>query len=442
MAWRISKPLPTVNTVEFNFGPCRQISQDYVLRWIRKLGVSIDKLTGIMAVNSSEAKIIWIKFNKTEDYVDFMSKYEGNHQVIVKIDDRDVTVSARIYPAGMKLRRVTLYGVHFEIQQEDIQDSMSYYGKVASVRREKFAGQEAGDYMLDSGKVIVTMEIGIHIPQVVIMGGYEVYVRYAGQPPICFACRKQGHIASECENRSKRQRDREDPWGNKQTQEPTSQKENSEAQQSPEKPSESSSAQSVQEEDGDWITVRSRKSIQEARRQQQATLREQQAINTVPQKRADRKNRSKKKDSEHQNFPVEKNDNQTTVTLQHHTADTGSTTVTTSGSGGGENAAENVGANIVSPDEVPLPSNRLDHSTSDETSNGNISQASLPSLGPDWSQGDTDALRELLSRQQADSSHEKMDVQTFNLKRSLDPDGADVTAMPKRGLLDENTNKE
>ena len=432
MAWRISKPLPAVNTAEFNFGPHRYVSQDYVLRWVRNLGVTLDRVAGIMAVNSTEARIVWIKFYRSEDYTKFMAEHEGEHQVIVKVDDRDTAVSACIYPAGMKIRRVTLYGVHFEIQQEDIIEAMSFYGKVASVKREKFAGEAAEGYALDSGKVMVAMEMVTQIPPVVIMGGYEVYVRYVGQPPVCFACRKQGHMAAECDRRKRQQpRDRSNPWGARalpeQSPEQDARREgrkegNNREDQQPSGVDDQETS-NEKEGEGEWQPVLSRKAEREAKKRRDVELQGSRPLVQATGRATGKKSANKKATTQPRPAPEPVREMEREEDLDPLTEGQPNQAI--------EDASKEARGAPALRREASLHRQQVNVVNLEFPASQVASELGFLSLDSDWALEvpEPDDL-------QPDQGGETMEVQTNNLKRSRDPDGGDASALSKRGLID------
>lgn len=127
--WGIAKPLAAANTIELNFGKNPEVSQATALQWVKSLGITEAEITGIMRVNVIVARIIWIKFATTVVYANFLAKFEGDHQVAMKIDGKDRIIQASVYPAGMRERRVTLFGVHLDLSHRELADAMSLFGK-------------------------------------------------------------------------------------------------------------------------------------------------------------------------------------------------------------------------------------------------------------------------------------------------------------------------
>ena len=191
--WRIAKPLAAVNTAELNFGKQPEVSQLMVLLWLKSIGVTEAQIAGIMRVNTASARVIWIKFATTVAYATFIEKYEGDHEIAVLQNEVQLLAPVSIYPAGMRERRVTLFGVHLDLSNNDLAEAMSIFGKVIGVKRQPLPNTE-----IPSGTVIIVIQLKCHIPSALIMAGQQVLVNYAGQPATCFACRKVGHQASQC----------------------------------------------------------------------------------------------------------------------------------------------------------------------------------------------------------------------------------------------------
>lgn len=191
--WKIAKPLAATNTAELNFGNRPEISQLAALTWLKSVGVTEGQIAGIMRVNTAASRVIWVKFATTVAYVTFVGKYEGDHEIAVSVNGAQLLTSLSVYPAGLRERRVTLFGVHFDLSHGDLTEAMSLFGKVTGVKRQAIPGTE-----IPSGTVIIVIQLKCHIPSALIMAGQQVIVNYAGQPATCFACRKVGHQASQC----------------------------------------------------------------------------------------------------------------------------------------------------------------------------------------------------------------------------------------------------
>ncbi len=100
----------------------------------------------------------------------------------------------------MRERRVTLFGVHLELSHGDLMEALEIFGKVTGIQRQKIPNSE-----ILSGKVVVMIELKSHIPSDPIMAAQQGLVSYAGQSSTCFACRKVGPQASQCEEKKSRQ---------------------------------------------------------------------------------------------------------------------------------------------------------------------------------------------------------------------------------------------
>lgn len=136
--WKIGKPLAAANTIELNFGRSPEVSQASALQWIKSKGVTEDQLAGIMRVNTTAARVIWFKFATTAAYANFLSENEGDHQASIKIDGTERIYPVSIYPAGMRERRITLFGVHLDLSHGELTEAMNIFGKVSAIQRQKF----------------------------------------------------------------------------------------------------------------------------------------------------------------------------------------------------------------------------------------------------------------------------------------------------------------
>ena len=73
-------------------------------------------------------------------------------------------IEVRLYPAGLRERRVKLHGVHIDMQNHEIGEMLSKYGKVLQVTRERHQASFENEYYdCYTGLVTVRMEINTHV---------------------------------------------------------------------------------------------------------------------------------------------------------------------------------------------------------------------------------------------------------------------------------------
>ena len=107
--WRLAKPIAAVNTVELDFGKHPEVKQVAVLKWIRSLGVQPTEIEGIMVVNTTSSRVIWIKLASKQIYEDFLAKNEGVIPFVFQYENNSSVLDVKVYPAGLKERRVSLW---------------------------------------------------------------------------------------------------------------------------------------------------------------------------------------------------------------------------------------------------------------------------------------------------------------------------------------------
>lgn len=211
--WRVAKPIAAVNTVELDFGKHPEVKQVAVLKWIRSLGVQPTEIEGIMVVNTTSSRVIWIKLASKQIYEDFLAKNEGVIPFVFQYENNSSVLDVKVYPAGLKERRVSLWGVHLDLKLEDLREALTDFGKVRAIRRETIFDEEV-EMSYQTGRVTAMMELSKHIPSTILIADKVVSVNYARQPPTCHACQQTGHIAANCENKKKPRQQNAATWAN------------------------------------------------------------------------------------------------------------------------------------------------------------------------------------------------------------------------------------
>ncbi len=187
------------NTVEFDFGTAPQVNMLIVQNWVRSLGVPWTKLHGIMPVPFVPSKMVRMKFKISQDYQDFMEKYEGFQAL--KVEEESFLVSVR--EAGTIEKYVRIHGLPFEATESEIRKKFGGYGKITSIRREKYMSldPDTSYFPIYNGVVTLRMAVKTHIPSLIMLGGIRIQVSYQGQPATCFKCGETGHIGSKCQKK-------------------------------------------------------------------------------------------------------------------------------------------------------------------------------------------------------------------------------------------------
>lgn len=169
-----------------------------VHRYIRTLSVKNDDLIGIMAVLEARTQVVRLTFSDEVRCSNFLSQHEG--VITATIDNREMNIL--IKDSNVEEKFVRLHGVSHDFNLELVKQRFNKFGKVLSVRWEKFqnlTGDDEVDFFpVKSTWIIVRMTLETPIPSYVNLGEYHVTVRYNGQTPTCRECDKPGHMGRDC----------------------------------------------------------------------------------------------------------------------------------------------------------------------------------------------------------------------------------------------------
>lgn len=187
-----------INSFDIDFGNFPDLLGNLIVvhRWIREIGIPFDELHGIAPVPFVAGHVVRVKLKTGTAFSDFMNNHEGVQQM--KFNDKIITVTVR--EAGVFDKFVRIIGAPFEITDAEIRRKLDTYGKIASIKREKYVSldSESSYFPVYTGAITVRMNIKMQIPSVITLGGAKVHVNYQGQPKTCFKCGKTGHIGANC----------------------------------------------------------------------------------------------------------------------------------------------------------------------------------------------------------------------------------------------------
>ena len=168
-----------------------------VHRFLRKVGVELDDLTAIVAINDIPSVAVRVTFKTTAIFTSFVENHGGVKGYYLE-GRKGFQISVREANKRETFIRIGDYPVHLDL--EPLTAQLKQYGKVNGVVRERFRAEQGSDYFpVLNGFVKVRMEREKDIPSYLTVGGKRVFVNYSGQPKTCRGCGEMGHFANECE---------------------------------------------------------------------------------------------------------------------------------------------------------------------------------------------------------------------------------------------------
>ena len=139
--------------------------------------------------NLNKEKIV-VKFFCNETFLDVVRKYKDK---VIKIDDVD---TVKVIDISSGTTYVSIRNAPFEMDDEVIIMILSKYGKVESIRKNRYSvGPFEG--ML-TGTRTAKMKVRKNIPSSVYVLGHSLSFLYNGQKRTCYKCGKEGHLAKDC----------------------------------------------------------------------------------------------------------------------------------------------------------------------------------------------------------------------------------------------------
>ena len=153
----------------------------------RELKLVIADILGVQNVNRNKVVVKLSTENKFQEIVkDFEDKLiklsEENNVKIVNLSTTNTYVSIRNAP--------------FELSDELLINIMSRYGKVDSIRSNRFSMGPLKGVL--TGIRTVKMKIRDNIPSSLNVFGHNLTILYNGQKKTCYRCGKEGHLLKDC----------------------------------------------------------------------------------------------------------------------------------------------------------------------------------------------------------------------------------------------------
>ena len=149
--------------------------------------IESSKIAGVQDLNKEK---IVVKFFSHETFLDVVRSYEDK---VIKVNDID---TVKVINISSGTTYVSIRNAPFEMDDEVIIMILSKYGKVDSIRKNRYAhGPFEG--ML-TGTRTAKMKIRENIPSSVYVLGHSISFLYNGQKRTCYKCGKEGHLAKDC----------------------------------------------------------------------------------------------------------------------------------------------------------------------------------------------------------------------------------------------------
>ena len=152
--------------------------------------LTVDSIIGIQNLNRNR---IVVKIISSDMFEEVMNKFEDQTIVFG-------AVSVKVINLSKSFSYVSVRNAPFELDDDTIVKIMSRYGKVDSIRNNRFSfGPFSG---LLTGVRTVKMRIRENIPSSFTIRGHAVSIMYNGQVRTCYKCGLSGHLLKDCATES------------------------------------------------------------------------------------------------------------------------------------------------------------------------------------------------------------------------------------------------
>lgn len=179
--------------LRFDRGSAEPSEMDIFSFMREKMKLRCDDLLSMYKDKSSMSVII--KFKSEEDLVKALERLPGSMDFVY---DKYRSCKVQLSAANAVVRYIRLFNLPPEVEDKEIWNVMSKYGKIQRMVREKY-GSETGFPIWTSVRgVYMEVKEGEEIPGIVSVRSIQARVYYQGLLNKCFQCGSLEHIKVDC----------------------------------------------------------------------------------------------------------------------------------------------------------------------------------------------------------------------------------------------------
>lgn len=181
------------NTIVLDFRNVIKKPQNVVIhRWIKEnlkftvdqvLCIQFDHIKNKVYIKLVSSTLVQLTVRELHNKLFFKDEDGELQQVFISEEEDEIAVR--------------IYDFPIELSNEKIKETLSRYGKVKSIRNEKWIGDE-DLYMCESGIRTVIISMKSKIPSYLKIDGYTSLVTYPNQLRTCMICDEPGHVRKNC----------------------------------------------------------------------------------------------------------------------------------------------------------------------------------------------------------------------------------------------------
>ena len=189
------------NTVYFDFSETPIPTEYDFWKWLQSLGCGEDDFDVIdfkePAPETAFKPMAVTRFRTEVAYQNFMLKFDTENPKII-INSTTYSIPIKIVCRAFK--KIRVFNVPFEVDQDRILKVLESYGKVVEAQREKpKTNLEKFFKNVNYEKLAITMDLNKDIPDYITVDKVKYKVKYPGQPRVCTYCKKEGHAVKQCD---------------------------------------------------------------------------------------------------------------------------------------------------------------------------------------------------------------------------------------------------
>lgn len=191
-------PRARSNSLRINFGKKSPEPKDAEVFSFLRTTVKVTCEDLICVYRDTSEACIFVKF-KTEEL--FHATLNRLPQTLMFVYQDGVELSVSIISAETSCKYVRLFNLPPEIEDQEIANVLTRYGKVQRLIRERYA-LDTG-FPIWSGVRGVYIELTSELPEVLHVRNFSTRVHYVGMKRKCFVCGKMDHLKAQCPQRCK-----------------------------------------------------------------------------------------------------------------------------------------------------------------------------------------------------------------------------------------------